>query len=135
MNGRRAGCVLALALAAAAPARAQVPAEPLGVVETVREPFAPHRVWVNDLLLARTALVDLDDGRFLGMLDGGYGILAPLFSPARSEVYIPSTYYSRRTYGVRTDTVAIWDAETLAYSGGLRARLRRRRPALPVPVR
>ena len=112
-----AASTLLIALAGTPVGRADVPVEPLGVVETVSEPFLPHRVWVADPLLGRSALVDLDDGRFLGMIDGGYGMVAPLFSLRRSEIYVPSTYYSRRTHGDRTDAVAIWDARTLSHLG------------------
>lgn len=107
----------ALATAVALAGRAEVASEPIGVVETLSDPFASHHVWVADPLLGRSALVDLDEARFLGMIDGGYGMVAPLFSLGRSEVYVPSTYYSRRTHGERTDAVAIWDAETLSHTG------------------
>jgi methylamine dehydrogenase heavy chain len=98
-------------------ASADLPAEKLGQVEILTRPFAPHHVWVADLLLQRTALMDLDEGRYLGQINGGYGPLSPLFSQRRQEVYVPSTFYSRLTYGERTDAVVIWDARTLGHLG------------------
>ncbi len=95
-------------------ARADVPAETTGQVEKLPLPPRAHWVWVADLILERTALIDLDDGRFLGMIDGGYGTIMPLFPSRRDEIYVPATYYSRRTRGVRTDAVEIYDLATLA---------------------
>jgi len=113
LTGLAAACALLTGLVAAA----DLPVEELGRVETLSQPFAPHRVWVTDLLLQRSALMDLDEGRFLGQINGGYGPLLPLFSQARELVYMPSTFYSRLTYGERTDVVVIWDARTLAPVG------------------
>lgn len=107
-----AAALLGLAVAAG-PAAAELPAERTGGVETLPAPD-PHQVWVADVLLQRSALVDLDSGRFLGMINGGYGTLAPLFPEARREIYLPATYYSRLTRGQRTDVVTIYDGATLA---------------------
>lgn len=103
---------LTLALAAV-PARADLPPEAPGSVETLPTPFGAHWVWVSDLILERTALIDLDSGRFLGMVNGGYGTIAPLFSRRRGEMYLPTSYYSRRTRGTRTDLLEIYDVRTL----------------------
>jgi methylamine dehydrogenase heavy chain len=113
----QAGLGAAWAILFAFAAAADLPAEELGQVETLTRPFAPHHVWVADLLLQRTALMDLDEGRYLGQINGGYGPLSPLFSQRRQEVYVPSTFYSRLTYGERTDAVVIWDARTLGHLG------------------
>jgi methylamine dehydrogenase heavy chain len=103
-----------LAVAAgAAPARAELAAERIGGEVTLPQPPRPHQVWVADLLLRRTALVDADDGRFLGMLSAGVGAITPVFSQARGEIYLPETYYSRGTRGERTDVVTIYDTATL----------------------
>jgi methylamine dehydrogenase heavy chain len=101
----QAGLGAAWAILFAFAAAADLPAEELG------------QVWVADLLLQRTALMDLDEGRYLGQINGGYGPLSPLFSQRRQEVYVPSTFYSRLTYGERTDAVVIWDARTLGHLG------------------
>ena len=104
-----------VALAAAAPvSRAEIAPEVPGQVETLPEPFRAHWVWVADLVLERVALMDLDDGRFLGIVNGGYGTIAPLFSQRRAEMYVPATYYSRRTRGARTDALEIHDIATLS---------------------
>ena len=105
---------LAVTALLAALARADVPAESTGQVEQLPLPPHAHWVWVGDLILQRTSLIDLDDGRFLGMLNGGYGTIMPLFPARRPEIYLPATYYSRGTRGERTDTVQIYDLATLA---------------------
>lgn len=91
----------------------QVPREAPGAVEKLGAP-QPHWVWVSDLVLERTSLLDLDSGRFLGLINGGYGAIAPLFPKRRAEVYLPTTYFSRRTRGERTDLLEIWDQTTLS---------------------
>lgn len=91
-----------------------MPAEQPGSVEKLSSPFQSHWVWVSDIVLERTALLDLDSGRFLGMVNGGYGAISPMFSAKRSEMYVPSTYYSRGTRGERTDLLEIWDIATLS---------------------
>jgi len=91
--------------------------EPLGQVATLPAQPGPHWVWVSDILLKRAALVDADGGRFLGMLPGGSGILAPLHSRDGREIYQAETYYARGTRGERTDLVSIADAITLQPKG------------------
>lgn len=109
------GSALLLALLAAAPGAADVQPEAMGQVERLAQPFHAHWVWVTDLVLERGALIDLDSGRFLGMINGGYGTLTPLFPSRRAEIYLPSTYYARRTHGERTDVLEIYDAPTLSF--------------------
>jgi methylamine dehydrogenase heavy chain len=108
---------LLLVLPPIAPIHADVPPEPVGQVEALPQPFHAHWLWIADLVLGRMALVDLDDGRFLGMINGGYGPIAPLFPSRRAEIYVPATYYARRTRGERTDTLDIYDAATLRPAG------------------
>jgi methylamine dehydrogenase heavy chain len=116
------GFVIAIGLAALLPSRPAaadperpepLAADALGVVRTAPSP-APHQVWVADFVLERTAGFDADDGRLLGMLSTGVGAIAPAFSQARGEIYLPETYYSRGSRGTRTDVVTIYDASTLA---------------------
>jgi methylamine dehydrogenase heavy chain len=95
--------------------RADVQAESPGTVETLPQPPHAHWVGVADLVLARMAFVDLDDGHFLGIVNGGYGTVMPLFPSRRAEMYVPATYYARRTFGERTDAVEIYDTTTLAH--------------------
>ena len=114
MTLRRAA-LLALALASAAPAAraAEVAAEVPGAVLSL-PPASPHWLWVGDLLYRRSALVDTDSGRFLGMLSSGVGVIAPSLSAERGEIYLPETYYSRGSRGVRTDVDTVYDATRLA---------------------
>ena len=106
--------LLLLALWVAGPVAADVQPEAMGQVERLAQPFHAHWVWVSDLVLERAALMDLDSGRFLGMINGGYGTIMPLFPSRRAEIYIPATYYARRTHGGRTDVLEIYDAQTLS---------------------
>ncbi|UCE85052.1 MAG: amine dehydrogenase [Deltaproteobacteria bacterium] len=106
----RAAAGLGLAVAVAG---ADVPLETLGSTERLREPPHPHWVFVGDLLLRRSALLDLDRSTFLGMVSSGFlsqGIAVPR---RRAEFYVPETYYSRGSRGERTDVVTIYDAAAL----------------------
>ncbi len=105
---------LLLTVLTAVPMNAEVAPEAPGRVETLAQPFRAHWVWVADLVLERMALVDLDAGRFLGLINGGYGTMTPLFPSRRAEIYVPATYYARRTHGERTDVLEIYDAPTLS---------------------
>ena len=68
------------------PVSADVQVESPGKVETLPQPPHAHWVGVADLVLARMAFVDLDDGRFLGIVNGGYGTIMPLFPSRRAEM-------------------------------------------------
>jgi len=104
--------VAALALTAGT-ARADLAPETVGQVATLPAP-SPHWIFVGDLLLRRAALLDADTGTFLGMLSSSVGPIAPLVSPSSGEIYLPETYYSRGSRGVRTDVVTVYDPTTLA---------------------
>ena len=99
------------------PAQADVAIETPGRVETLPSPPSPHWAWVADGLLERTALVDLEQGKLLGMVDGGFGLTAALFARTRPEIYVPETHYSRGSRGERTDVLTIWNARTLSPVG------------------
>ncbi|MFI5217060.1 MAG: amine dehydrogenase large subunit [Candidatus Limnocylindria bacterium] len=105
---------LLCALLLAGTARADLPVETTGSVEVLPVPFGPHWAWASDVVLRRIALVDLESGRTLGMLDGGFGVASALFPTQRREIYLPETHYSRGSRGERTDVVTIYDAVTLA---------------------
>ena len=115
MSQRRVAALAlaSLALAAAGLAVADVPSERPGESLTLPSP-TPHWIWVGDLVFRRSALLDADSGRFLGMLSSGVGVIAPSVSPARGEIYLPETYYSRGSRGERTDLVTVYDAARLA---------------------
>jgi methylamine dehydrogenase heavy chain len=109
--------VISCAVLGTGRAGADVPPESVGQIAQLPQPFHAHWVWVADLILERVALIDLDDGRFLGMVNGGYGTIGPLFPSRRAEIYVPATYYSRRSHGERTDVVEIYDATKLSLAG------------------
>jgi methylamine dehydrogenase heavy chain len=115
INGALVALLVVLSLASTA--RADVQPETPGAVETLPQPFHAHWVGVADLVLARMAFIDLDDGRFLGLVNGGFGTILPLFPSRRPEMYVPATFYSRRSFGERTDAVEIYDTRTLANIG------------------
>ena len=98
-----------------ASAAAELAPEQPGRVESLAQPFDPHWIWVSDLSLERIGLVDLDAGRFLGMINSGYGPALALFPRSRQEVYLPATYFSRRFRGERTDVLEVWDLSTLSF--------------------
>ena len=105
---------MTLVLVWAADADADVAVERIGQVESLPSPFGPHWMWASDALLERISLVDLDSGTFLGQINAGYGVPVALFSPDRTEIYLPETHHSRRTRGIRTDVATIYDAVSLA---------------------
>ena len=97
----------------ASTARADLPVETTGGVEVLPARLGPHWAWAADVVLRRTSLVDLESGRTLGVIDGGFGVPEGLFPSQRREIYLPETYYSRGSRGERTDVVTIYDAVTL----------------------
>jgi methylamine dehydrogenase heavy chain len=105
---------LLCAVLLASTARADLPAETTGAVAVLPARLGPHWAWAADAVLHRTALVDLESGRTLGMIDGGFGNTSGLFPAGRREIYLPETHYSRGSRGERTDVVTIYDAGTLA---------------------
>jgi methylamine dehydrogenase heavy chain len=113
---RKRGWALGLALAATAAAWADVAPETVGDVARTPERWGPHVFWASDLLLRRSALFDADTGAMLGSLYGGQDLspVLPLGNPATREVYVASTYFSRRSHGERTDALVIYDASRLA---------------------
>lgn len=114
---RRVLVAVTLPWLAAGIAGAELPAETLGRVESLPSPPRPHWVWVFDLVLRRSALLDLDRGTFLGMISTGFLSQTAVFPSRGDEFYLPETYYSRGSRGVRTDVVTIYDAHSLAAVG------------------
>jgi len=98
----------------ASTARADLPVEAIGAAEVLPARLGPHWAWAADVVLRRIALVDLESGRTLGMIDGGFGVPSGLFPTQRREIYLPETHYSRGSRGERTDVVTIYDAASLA---------------------
>jgi len=106
--------VLGCLLFAIAPAKADLPIERPGTTETIPLPYEPHWAFVGDAVARRTALVDLADGRMLGILDSGWGLPQTLHPLRRPEIYVIETHYSRGSRGVRSDVLTVYDAATLA---------------------
>lgn len=102
--------------ATAVSTRSDVAPERVGAVARTPDSWGPHFVWVGDRMLRRSALFDADSGRMLGSIYGGQDLAptAPLTSAARREVYLPSTFYSRRVRGERSDVLVVYDSGTLA---------------------
>jgi methylamine dehydrogenase heavy chain len=106
-------------MVAGAPALAQLPPDQM----TSYKLGAPEPHWafiLDSVFLAPTVskldIVDLDKGRLLGQIDGGY-LSNFEYSPGRREMYMIDTFYSRAWHGTRTDAVSIFDASTLEYKG------------------
>lgn len=121
-----------LASTLALEALADVPVEEIGRV--VAMPASPDKHWamISDPVLERTALVDLDSGNMLGVIDGGWGITTPYVSSNGREIYVPETHYSRRSRGERTDVVTFYDLATLLPTGEVVIPPKRAINALPV---
>jgi methylamine dehydrogenase heavy chain len=115
----------------ASPAWADLPAEPVGRVEVLPQPPGAHWVWASDAILRRSALLDLDSGRMLGMVNGGFGLTVALFSATRGEIYVPETHYSRGSRGERADVLTIYDGVSLAAVAEVMLPPRRAINALP----
>jgi methylamine dehydrogenase heavy chain len=103
----------------AAPA---LPADPLGVVNTLAAPPSPHWMWVNDFVFphitdGQALLVDGDSGKYLGLLSTGFGFSRLVLPRDGKVIYAPETYFSRGTRGERTDVITLYDPRTLAPSG------------------
>lgn len=118
---RSAAVASALAITMSVASPVEVPAElapeKVGNVFELPAKPAPHWFWASDILLHRTTLFDAGDGRMLGTISSGAAgsgfVIFPLFPPARDEIYIAETYWSRGIRGERTDVVTVYDARTL----------------------
>ena len=122
--------VCASVLFAPAPARADLAAEPIGRVEPLLAP-GPHSVWVSDGVNERIALVDLDTDDMRGMVDGGWGITAGVFT-ADGRIWIPETHYSRGSRGQRSDVVTVYGPGSLTPEGEVPIPAKRAINVLPV---
>jgi methylamine dehydrogenase heavy chain len=81
-------------------------------------PANPHRIYLTDVTLGhvidgRVHVIDGDDFSYLGMISTGlFGITA--LSPDSSEMYVATTYYTKRNRGDRFDQFEAYDTATLA---------------------
>jgi methylamine dehydrogenase heavy chain len=104
----------ALATGLGLAARADLAPEPIGRSEVLPAP-GPHWIWASDAVTRRIGLVDLESGRLLGIVNGGWGLTVGLFTGS-GQVLVPETHYSRGSRGQRTDVVTAYDPTSLAPS-------------------
>ncbi len=86
-----AAVVMLVVLAGPAASRADVPVETVGRVEALPQPPGDHWVWISDVMLRRSALLDVDRGAFLGMVSAGFLSPTLFSSQTGSELYLPET--------------------------------------------
>jgi methylamine dehydrogenase heavy chain len=85
----------------------------LGSVETMETPGA-HTFMTIGFMGNGGNLFDADTGEMLGKVLVSDYTSAVSLDRARNQIHVPATYYSRGTYGERTDLLVINDAETLS---------------------
>jgi len=95
--------------------------EPERLKDGVALPADMPRVYVADfsighLMDGRITVHDGRNGKYAGVIDGGY---AGLFttSPDGRQLYVATTFLTRHTHGERHDVVEIYDADTLRRTG------------------
>lgn len=121
-HGFRAGAgIVALAAAVAVAASGEAGWDDMGAT-TLPAEYPPHWVWVGDISFfhmidGRAYLIDADAGKFLGQLTTGALFMQLNLPTSRNEIYSAGTYYSRGTYGERTDVLTIHDPATLSPLG------------------
>jgi len=111
-----AGCLLLTSFSVAPAARAASAMEPEqgSVVETT----VPGSHWFMAVGFAGGGnLFDADTGDMRGKLNLSGFTSAASLDRKRGRFYVPGSYYSRGTYGERTDVLVINDAKTLAPVG------------------
>lgn len=76
--------------------------------------FFAHDANFATLAIGRVLVIDAGDGtlNYRGAIDAAQ-FASFVQSPARNELYVAETYYSRGTRGERTDVVTIYDRDTL----------------------
>ncbi|MDF0733115.1 amine dehydrogenase large subunit [Pseudomonas entomophila] len=108
---------LALAMSAATNAVwADLPAEEIGQ-EVLPFPPDPHRVYILDVdfknpIAGKVLVVDPKTKRMLGMTTNAF-VAPTALSPDNKALYSANLFYSRGTYGERTDVLVAWDTQTL----------------------
>ena len=90
---------------------AEIQPDPL-TVQTLGAP-GPHWIWLNDGLLASSRLFNADTGKMLGMVTISNSTSALEWSGSAGELLNVGAYYSRGSYGQRTDVVQIRSLKTL----------------------
>jgi len=102
--------------AASGGARADLPPDEIG--KTVLPfPPDPHRVYVLDVdfknpIAGKVVVLDPKQKRMLGMTTNAF-VAPTTLSPDNRTLYSANLFYSRGTYGERTDVLVAWDTQTL----------------------
>jgi methylamine dehydrogenase heavy chain len=102
--------VTALALAGLSGSVRAVEPELMG---TVKAP-APGPHWFYVLDFSGIYVFDAADGEMQGKLNGSAYSLSVVTDPARSAIYVPASFYTRGSYGDRSDYIVVNDFENLA---------------------
>ena len=94
-----------------------LPVESTNSVASIATPYPKSFALVHDfgygsLVDSAFSLVDVANGRFMGMMSAG-NFATGNISSARQEIYIGETYYSRGTRGERSDLVTVYDMKSL----------------------
>lgn len=105
-------CTLIAACLSASALAANLEPE-LGRVETMETPGA-HSFITLGFIGGGGSIFNADTGEMLGKLRVSDFTSAAYFDRGRGTIFIPATFYSRRTYGERTDLLVFNDVETLS---------------------
>ncbi|TNF80790.1 MAG: hypothetical protein EP301_13010, partial [Gammaproteobacteria bacterium] len=108
-----------LAIGLAAPVQAADLDPELGGVETMAMPGDHWFMFLNSLdggspYSASSGIFDADTGQMQGRLNLSDYTSAVYLDRGRGKIYLPASFYSRGTYGDRTDLLIINDVENLA---------------------
>lgn len=117
---RHAGFWCVLMLAAAVPAAAELPVEPVGVVEKLPAQWPATWVQAHDtnfyaLSDGKVVIFDVaaENRNYKGSIPAGQ-FASYIASATRPELYVAETYYSQRVRGTRHDVITVHDKTTLA---------------------
>lgn len=113
--------LLACAVAAVAAQGAAQEFEPERLKDGVALPadFAPVYLadfGIGHLMDGRVHVLDGRNGKYAGVIDGGYAGHFT-YSPDARQLYVATTFLSRHTHGERSDIVEFYDAATLRVNG------------------
>lgn len=112
--------VLVLVMAAAVPAAAELPVEPIGVIEKLPAQWPASWVQAHDtnfyaLSDGKVVIFDVaaENRNYKGSIPAGQ-FASYIASTRRPELYVAETYYSKRVRGTRHDVITVHDKTTLA---------------------
>lgn len=114
---------IGLLMIVSAAAQSQLPAESIPNVLTLQEDHPDTWVYAHDpnffsLVDGKVVVLDVaaDTRNYKGHIGAGQ-FASFVQSTVRPELYVSETFYSRRTYGKRTDVLTIYDTVNLAPVG------------------